>query len=83
MEKVEVGKIYRHFKGHMIEIVCIAKHSETLENMVIYKHLGSGEFWARPEKMFLEDEDVSNRPDNTTGQKYRFELQNIESKNHK
>ena len=74
MEKVEIGKKYRHFKGHLIEVTGIAKHSESLENMIIYKHLGSGELWARPEKMFLEDDDVSSRPDNITGQKHRFEL---------
>ena len=61
MKEVKVGGIYRHFKGHMIEIQMIAKHSENLENMVIYKHLGSGEYWARPEKMFLEEDDVSER----------------------
>lgn len=74
MKEVKVGGIYRHFKGHMIEIQMIAKHSENLENMVIYKHLGSGEYWARPEKMFLEDDDVSERKDNVTGQKTRFVL---------
>ena len=52
----------------------IAKHSETLENMVIYTHLGTGDMWARPEAMFLEDDDVSQKPGNVTGQKHRFEL---------
>ncbi len=74
MDKVEVNKKYRHFKGHIIETILIAKHSETLENMVVYKHLGTDELWVRPEKMFLEDDDVSSRADNTTGQKHRFEL---------
>ena len=74
MEKVEVGRKYKHFKGHEIEVLGIAKHSETLENMVVYKHLGTNEFWTRPEEMFLEDDDVSTRKDNVTGQKHRFEL---------
>ena len=74
MDKIEIGKKYRHFKGHIIEVTGIAKHSENLENMVLYKHLGTDEFWVRPEKMFLEDDDVSSRTDNITGQKYRFEL---------
>ncbi|MCI8276856.1 MAG: DUF1653 domain-containing protein [Clostridia bacterium] len=74
MEKVEAGKKYRHFKGHVIEVVAVARHSETLENMVVYKHLGSGEYWTRPEEMFLEEDDISTRPDNVTGQKHRFEL---------
>ncbi len=74
MEKVEAGKKYRHFKGHVIEVVAVARHSETLENMVVYKHLGSDEYWTRPEEMFLEEDDISTRPDNVTGQKHRFEL---------
>lgn len=74
MDKIEIGKKYRHFKGHIIEVTGIAKHSENLENMVIYKHLGTNELWVRPEKMFLEDDDVSSRTDNITGQKHRFEL---------
>ena len=39
--------------------------------MVIYEH--SGELWARPISIFLSDEDISNRSDNITKQKYRFE----------
>ena len=74
MEKVEVGRKYKHFKGQEIEVLGIAKHSETLENMVIYTHLGTGDMWARPEAMFLEDDDVSQKPGNVTGQKHRFEL---------
>ena len=72
MDKIEIGKKYRHFKGHIIEVTGIAKHSENLENMVLYKHLGTDEFWVRPEKMFLEE--IPERPDNITGQKHRFEL---------
>ncbi len=74
MEKVEVGRKYQHFKGNKIEVLGIAKHSETLENLVIYTHLGTGEMWARPESMFLEETDVSQKPGNITGQKHRFEL---------
>lgn len=74
MERVEVGRKYRHFKGIEIEVLGIAKHSETLENLVVYTHLGTGDMWARPESMFLEDDDVTNKPGNTTGQKHRFEL---------
>ena len=62
---------YRHFKGSIVEVVCVAKHSETLEEMVLYTH--NNEYWVRPLKMFLDREDISNRPDNITHQKYRFE----------
>lgn len=74
MKKVEIGKKYQHFKGHKIEVIGIAKHSETLENLVIYTHLGTGDMWARPEAMFLDEADVSKKDGNITGQKHRFEL---------
>ena len=61
----------RHFKGSIVEVVCIAKHSETLEDMVVYTH--NNEYWVRPLSMFLDKTDVSSRPDNITHQKYRFE----------
>ncbi len=54
MPEIKKGK-YRHFKGKEYEVVGIAKNSETLEEMVIYKALyGSGELWARPAKMWNE-----------------------------
>ena len=62
---------FRHFKGGIMEVACIAKHSETLEDMVVYTH--DNEYWVRPLSMFLDKEDVSQRPDNVTHQKYRFE----------
>ena len=51
--KVRKGK-YLHFKGAEIEVLMEAKHSESLEEMVVYKHLDTGEIWVRPKKMFLE-----------------------------
>lgn len=47
--------IYRHFKGNRYEVIGIAKHSETLEPMVVYRALyGDGGFWVRPASMWLE-----------------------------
>jgi hypothetical protein len=58
--RVEVGKIYRHYKGNEYLVLCIAKHSETLEDMVIYKaQYGEGTVWARPLPMFLEKIEVN------------------------
>ena len=69
--KIKIGKVYRHFKGHLVEVVAIAKHSETMEDMVIYKHLGTNEYWARPYDMFNSLVDKEKYPD--IFDKYRFE----------
>ncbi len=69
-EEIVVGSRWQHFKGDIMEVVALAKHSESLEEMVIYKH--KGECWARPISSFLSSEDVSKRVDNKTGQRYRF-----------
>ena len=51
---VKIGK-YRHYKGNEYEVLFIAKHSETLEPMVIYKALyGNGDIWVRPLHMWNE-----------------------------
>lgn len=47
--------IYRHFKGNRYEVLGVAKHSETLEEMVVYRALyGEGGLWVRPASMWLE-----------------------------
>lgn len=51
---IKPGK-YRHFKGNMYEVIGIAKHSESLEEMVVYRALyGSGDLWVRPVSMWNE-----------------------------
>jgi hypothetical protein len=48
---------YRHYKGKLYEVIGTARHSETLERMVVYKALYQTEgenLWVRPEKMFEE-----------------------------
>ena len=52
--EIKIGK-YRHFKGNEYEVVAIAKHSETLEPMVVYRALyGDGGYWVRPAAMWNE-----------------------------
>ena len=52
---IKMGK-YRHFIGNEYEVLCIAKHSETLEEMVVYRALyGEGGTWVRPAAMWEEE----------------------------
>ena len=54
MEEIKLGR-YRHFKGNEYEVLCVAKHSETLESMVVYRALyGDGGVWVRPASMWNE-----------------------------
>lgn len=54
MEEIKKGK-YRHFKGGEYEVLYLAKDSETLETLVVYRALyGEGEVWVRPAKMWNE-----------------------------
>lgn len=68
---IKVGATYKHFKGIIMEVIAIAKHSETLEEMVIYKHVDTGEVWARPMTEFCSKVDKTKYPD--VEQEYRFE----------
>lgn len=53
--QIQLGK-YRHFKGKEYEVVGVAKHSETLEEMVVYRALyGEGGLWVRPASMWNEE----------------------------
>jgi hypothetical protein len=61
MQKLEIGAIYKHYKGTKVKVLVIALHSETLEPMVIYMHLEDGATWARPKKMFLETTTVDGK----------------------
>lgn len=55
---IKLGK-YRHYKGKEYEVIGVAKHSETLEELVIYRALyGNFDLWVRPVKMFLEKVEV-------------------------
>jgi hypothetical protein len=53
---------YRHYKGNFYEVVDIARHSETEEEMVVYRTLyGDHSLWVRPLGMFIEDVPVNGR----------------------
>lgn len=46
--------LYKHFKGKTYRVIGVAKHSEDLEDMVVYEHLDDGQMWVRPVSSFLE-----------------------------
>lgn len=50
----EIGKLYKHYKGGIYEVITIAKHSETDEVLVIYKSIHFGIIYARPLAMWFE-----------------------------
>lgn len=72
------GGVYRHFKGDYYLVEDVARHSETGEELVIYRKLyGDGSLWARPKELFLSAVDREKHPN--AKQRYRFELQDIPS----
>lgn len=57
---IKIGKKYRHFKGNEYLVLHLAKHSETLEDIVVYQPLyGEMGIWVRPLDMFLEQVEVN------------------------
>lgn len=54
MQIIEIGKTYRHYKGNLYKIVALAKCSETLEDLIVYKSISDNKTWVRPKKMWNE-----------------------------
>ena len=59
MTKIKVGR-YRHFKGPEVEVIGVALHSETMAELVVYKHItgqmaGEENYWVRPVSVFVEE----------------------------
>ena len=66
MDTIIPGR-YRHYKGKEYEVTGVARHSETLEELVVYKALyhidgmGEGSLWVRPKSMFMEKASIDGK----------------------
>jgi len=61
-QELVVGGRYRHYKGNEYRVIGLAKHSETLEELVVYEALYDNprsKLWVRPKEMFLEEVEVN------------------------
>ncbi len=78
--EAKIKGIYKHFKGDYYIVEDVAIHSETKEKYIVYRGLyGDGKLYIRPYDMFLSKVDKVKYPN--VEQEYRFELQDIKSKN--
>lgn len=63
MAEIKLG-IYKHYKGKQYRVLGVAKHSETLEDLVVYEALYDNlksKLWARPKSMFVEEVEIDGR----------------------
>ncbi len=80
MNKLKINGVYKHVKGDLNLVIGEAQYSEDDTILVLYRALyGNGKLYARPKDMFLSEVDHKKYPE--VKQKYRFQLQHIESKN--
>ncbi len=63
MSKLKIG-IYKHYKGQKYKVICLARHSETLEELVVYEALYENKiskFWVRPKEIFLAKVEIDGK----------------------
>ncbi len=79
MRKIQVGAIYKHFKGNYYLVEGIARDCNNLEEVVVYRQLYDDcRLWVRPLDDFMSEVDHVKYPE--VKEKYRFELQKIKKK---
>lgn len=66
MRDLEINATYKHYKGNLYTVIDIVRHSETLEEMVLYKPLYvsrdfPNQMWVRPIEMFLEEVEINGK----------------------
>jgi len=78
MREIEIGKTYKHFKGHIYKVINIGYDSENYDEknpdnsrLVVYENIDTKEVWIRPYDMFNSKVDKNKYPD--VNQEYRFE----------
>lgn len=70
------NNLYKHYKGNIYKVICIAKHSENDEILIIYQDQNDlKKIWARPKKMFFEKIKING--------KYTPRFQNIKNEKNK
>lgn len=68
---LKLGK-YKHYKGKEYDVIGVARHRETLEELVVYRALyGNHALWVRPLKMFLEEVEVNGKKTPRFVKKYK------------
>lgn len=72
---IEVGKIYRHYKGKLIKVICKGLDSENKEEMIAIEELEESQGYPKGQICFRNSKDFFDEV-NTNEQKYRFELFN-------
>lgn len=75
--KVEIGKTYRHFKGHTVKVIAISQDTEAPGQFYVVYKCEDGAIWSRPYGMFVSEVDHVKYPN--VKQKYRFELMEDET----